>query len=110
MWHNQPEWKDRVQAIIDKFEALHPAIKIELEEIAGTIYTTRLNTALAAGEGPDLYGMEPGPDTAAAVQAGYNVDLTDLIDISSLTDSAKSAVTLDGRVYSVPVLTLGRFR
>lgn len=104
MWHNHPEWKDRVQAIIDKFEEKHPNIEIDLEEIAGTNYTTRLNTALAAGEGPDLYGLAPGPDTAAAVQAGYNVDLTDLIDITSLTDSARSAVTLDGKVYSVPIL------
>jgi raffinose/stachyose/melibiose transport system substrate-binding protein len=104
MWHSHPEWKDRVQAILDKFEEQHPKIKIQLEEISGTNYSTRLNTALAAGEGPDLYGMPPGPDTAAVVQAGYNVDLTDLIDISTLTDSAKAAVTLGDKVYSVPIL------
>lgn len=104
MWHNHPEWKDRVEAIIAVFEAQHPEIDIQLEEIAGTNYTTRLNTALAAGEAPDLFGLAPGPDTAAAAAAGYNVDLTDLIDISGLTQAAKDAVTIDGKVYSAPIL------
>lgn len=104
MWHNHPEWKDRVQVILDRFEELHPNIEIQLEEIAGTNYETRLNTALAAGEAPDLFGLNPGPTTADAAAAGYNVDLTDLLDISNLTDSAKAAVTIDGRVYSAPIL------
>lgn len=104
MWHNHPEWKDRVQAILDRFEEKHPNIAIQLEEISGTNYSARLNTALAAGEAPDLFGLNPGPTTAEAAAAGYNVDLTDRLDISGLTDSAKAAVTIDGRVYSAPIL------
>jgi ABC-type glycerol-3-phosphate transport system substrate-binding protein len=104
MWHNHPEWKDRVEAILAKFEAENPTIDIQLEEIAGTNYTTRLNTALAAGEAPDLFGLSPGPDTAAAAAAGYNIDLTDKLDISGLTPSAKAAVTIDGKVWSAPIL------
>ncbi len=104
MWHNHPEWKDRVEAILVAFEAKHPTIDIQLEEIAGTNYTTRLNTALAAGEAPDLFGLAPGPDTAAAAAAGYNVDLTNLIDISGLTQAARDAVVIDGKVYSAPIL------
>jgi len=104
MWHNHPEWKDRVEAILVKFEEENPTIDIQLEEIAGTNYTTRLNTALAAGEAPDLFGLSPGPDTAAAAAAGYSVDLTDKLDISGLTPSAKAAVTIDGKVWSAPIL------
>ena len=104
MWHNHPEWKDRVLPIIAKFQEQHPNIEIQLEEIAGTNYTTRLNTALAAGEAPDLFGLSPGPDTKAAADAGYNVDLTDKLDISGLTPSAKAAVTIDGKVWSAPIL------
>ncbi|MEO6395907.1 MAG: extracellular solute-binding protein [Devosia sp.] len=104
MWHSHPEWKDRVEAILAKFEEENPTIDIQLEEIAGTNYTTRLNTALAAGEAPDLFGLNPGPDTAAAAEAGYNVDLTDKLDISGLTPTAKAAVTIDGKVWSVPIL------
>ena len=104
MWHNHPEWKDRVEAILAKFEAANPTIDIQLEEIAGPNYQTRVNTALAAGEAPDLFMLSPGPDTAASANAGYIVDLTDKLDISGLTDAATNASTIDGKVWSVPVL------
>jgi raffinose/stachyose/melibiose transport system substrate-binding protein len=104
MWHNHPEWKDRVEAILQKFEEQNPTIDVQLEEIAGPNYQARVNTALAAGEAPDLFMLSPGPDTAAAAKAGYIVDLTDKLDISGLTDAAKNASTIDGKVWSVPVL------
>ncbi|WDR06499.1 extracellular solute-binding protein [Devosia rhodophyticola] len=104
MWHNHPEWKDRVEAILNKYEEMNPNIDIQLEEISGTNYNTRLNTALTAGEAPDLFGLNPGPVTADAAAAGYTVDLTDRLDISGLTDSAKAAITLDGKIYSAPIL------
>ena len=103
-WHNHPEWKDRVQAIITKFQEQNPTIEIQLEEIAGPNYTARINNALAAGEAPDIFVMAPGPDTAATAKAGYIVDLTDKIDISGQTDSARAAITIDGKVWSATIL------
>jgi multiple sugar transport system substrate-binding protein len=58
LWHNHPEWKARVEAILQKFESSHPNIHIELEEINGPEYTARLNTAIAAGEAPDLISVK----------------------------------------------------
>ncbi|MDB5506259.1 MAG: Raffinose/stachyose/melibiose transport system substrate-binding protein [Devosia sp.] len=104
MWHNHPEWKDRVEAILAKFEAENPTIDVQLEEISGPQYNTRINTALAAGEAPDLFLLQPGPDTAAAGKAGYIVELTDKLDVTGLTDAATDAATIDGKVWSVPVL------
>jgi len=104
MWHNHPEWKDRVEAILQKFEAAHPDIAIDLQEISGPDYTPRINTALAAGEGPDLLAVNPGPEMRAAADAGYLVDLTSLLDTSSLTQSGLDASKIDGKVYGVPVL------
>src|ERR1700726_4546841 len=43
MWHNHPEWKERVEAILRKFEAANPNITIDLEEISGPDYTPRMN-------------------------------------------------------------------
>ncbi len=103
-WHNHPEWKERVETILQKFEAAHPDIAIDLEEISGPDYTPRINTALAAGEGPDLIDVNPGPEARAAAEAGYLVDLTKLLDTSSLTDAGLDASTVDGKIYSVPVL------
>ncbi|MET1416657.1 extracellular solute-binding protein [Roseibium sp. HPY-6] len=104
MWHQHPEWKDRVEAILDKFEAAHPNIEIALEEIAGTNYSARLNTALAAGEAPDLFGLPAGPETQAAADAGYVIDLTGKLDVSSLRPAAAEAIDSNGKVYGVPIL------
>ncbi len=104
MWHNHPEWKDRAEAILDAFEAEHPNITIELEEIAGTNYSARLNTALAAGEAPDLFGLPAGNETLAAAQAGYAMELTGKLDTSSLRDAAADAINQNGSIWGVPIL------
>lgn len=104
MWHQHPEWKDRTQAILSAFEAAHPDIKIDLEEIAGTNYSARLNTALAAGEAPDLFGLPAGPETLAAAEAGYAMELTGKLDTSSLRASAADAINQSGKIWGVPIL------
>lgn len=104
MWHQHPEWKDRTEAILSAFEAAHPDIKIDLEEIAGTNYSARLNTALAAGEAPDLFGLPAGPETLAAADAGYAMELTGKLDTSSLRDAAADAINQSGKVWGVPIL------
>lgn len=105
MWHQHPEWKAATQAILDAFEAENPGIKIDLEEIAGTNYSARLNTALAAGEAPDLFGLPAGPETLAAAKAGYLTELTGKVDLDSLRDAAREAVvTEEGNVWGVPIL------
>src|ERR1700682_1308171 len=50
-WHNHPEWKARVQKILDKFQAENPGIQIQLEEIPGPDYSPKMNTALARRRG-----------------------------------------------------------
>ncbi len=82
MWHGHPEWKNAVEKIIAKFEQENPNIEIQLEEIPGQNLAARLNTALAAGEAPDLFALQLGPTVAAAGKAGQVLDLTDKVDIS----------------------------
>jgi len=106
MWHNHPEWKSRVQAILDVFEKENPTIHIDLQEIPGPDYTVKRNTAMTAGEGPDLIAFSPGSELRAARDAGYIVDLTDLIKIDALNSSAKDAAKIDDKVYALPILGL----
>ncbi len=104
MWHQHPEWQGAVQDILDAFEAENPGITIELEEIAGTNYSARLNTALAAGEAPDLFGLPAGPETLAAAEAGYIADLTGAVDTSNLRQAALDAIDSNGQIWGVPIL------
>jgi len=106
MWHNHPEWKSRVQAILDRFEEENPNIHIELEEIPGPDYVVKRNTAMTAGEGPDLIAFSPGTQLRAAAEADYIYDLTDLIDIEALNPSATDAAKVDDKVYALPILGL----
>lgn len=103
-WHNHPEWKDRVVAILKRFEAANPTIRIDLQEMPVTAYVPRMNTALAAGEAPDVMALRAGLDVAAAAKAGYIADLTGKLDISTLTPAAREASMIGGRLYGVPVL------
>ena len=104
LWHNHPEWKDRVIAILNRFEAQNPGIKIDLQELPSSAFVPRVNTALAAGEGPDIVALNAGPATRSAIDAGYLSDLTGKVSTDTLTPSARSASTYDGKVYAVPVL------
>lgn len=103
MWHGHPEWKNAVEAIIGAYEAENPNVDIQLEEIPGQNLIARLNTALAAGEAPDLFALRLGPAVAAAGEAGQILDLTDRVDISGLTEAAQSAASYNGTIWSVPV-------
>ncbi len=103
MWHGHPEWKNAVEAILARYEEQNPNIDIQLEEIPGQSLIARLNTALAAGEAPDLFALRLGPAVAAAGEAGQIIDLTDKVDISGMTEAAQSAARYDGKIWSVPI-------
>lgn len=103
MWHGHPEWKAAVENIIAKFEEENPTIDIQLEEIPGQTVAARINTALAAGEAPDLFALALGPTVGAAGEAGQILDLTDKVDLSGLTEAAQDAAYYNGRVWAVPV-------
>jgi raffinose/stachyose/melibiose transport system substrate-binding protein len=103
-WHNHPEWKDRVVAILKRFEAENPAIRIDLQEMPSAAYVPRMHTMLEAGAAPDIIALRAGGDVAAAARAGYIADLTGKLDVSSLTPTAVEGSKVDGKLYGVPVL------
>lgn len=103
-WHNHHEWKARVQKILDKFQAENPGIQIQLEEIPGPDYSPKMNTALAAGEAPDILELRPGPEVRAAEEAGYIVDLSGKVDTANVSQSGIDASQIDGKTWAVPML------
>jgi raffinose/stachyose/melibiose transport system substrate-binding protein len=112
MWGNHPEWKDRVLAILQAFATDNSHIKVTFDPKPGDAYQTALNTALAAGEAPDLIGLFPGPALADAAQAQQIVDLTDKVDVTRLTPTAQEASKTNDRVFAIPIVgayTVGLF-
>jgi raffinose/stachyose/melibiose transport system substrate-binding protein len=105
IWGNHPEWKDPMQEIVDAFQAATPDVKVELTEIAGPDYTTKLQTAVAGGQPSDILGAGEGDILAKWVPSGDPpfIDLTGKVDLSGLTDSARTQVTVDGKDYGCPL-------
>jgi raffinose/stachyose/melibiose transport system substrate-binding protein len=105
LWGNHPEWKDPMQEIVDAFQAAHPDVKVELTEIAGPDYTTKLQTAVAGGQPSDILGAGEGEIISKWIPSGDApfIDLTGKIDLSGLTDSARQQVTIDGKDYGTPL-------
>ena len=105
IWGNHPEWKDPMQEILDAFQAAVPGVEVELTEIPGPDY---------GAQDPDRHHRRPalrhprhsgGRHHLQWLPAGDLpfIDLTGKVDVSGLTDSARSQVEVDGKVYGCPL-------
>lgn len=71
-------------------------------------YTSKLNALVAAGDTPDCYICNPGPNMDVYVNAGAAADLTDILQnqeadwYASFTDGIFERMTYDGKIYAVP--------
>ena len=59
-----------------------------------------LKTALPAGQGPDVFYLEP--DQTEYITNGYIVPLDDLVDWSKIHDWARAVWTHDGKTWALP--------
>ncbi|HEY0186611.1 MAG TPA: extracellular solute-binding protein [Cellulomonas sp.] len=110
-WHNSTTgdgkayWEDTVAA----FEAENPGVTITIQAIQNEDMDGKLQTALNSGDGPDIFMARGGGKLADVVEAGQVMDLTDSITDETreaLGDAALSSLTIDGKVYGMPVSVL----
>lgn len=79
------------------------AITTNLEE-----YDTKLNALVAAGQTPDVFICNPGPNLTQYVEAGVAADLTDLLQnqekdwYATFNDGIFERLTYDGKIMAVP--------
>lgn len=94
--------------ILDRFNAEYEgkyhvtAITTNLEE-----YDAKLNALIAAGDCPDVYICNPGPNMKTYVEAGAAADLTDILKndaewYGSFTEGIFERLTYDGKIMGVP--------
>ncbi|QJW35620.1 extracellular solute-binding protein [Cellulosimicrobium protaetiae] len=109
-WHNSTTgdgkayWEDTVAA----FEEANPGVTIEIQAIQNEDMDGKLQTALNSGDAPDIFMARGGGKLADVVEAGQAKDLTDLIDpaVKEAVGGSLSAMTVDDKVYGVPVSIL----
>lgn len=113
IWHQSVVDTDPVKKIIEdsvtEYHGLHPNITIEQDGVTGEQYKTKIKTAFAAGEAPDIsYMFSGGSFVKPYIDAGYLLPIDDY-----LSDDAKNKVlpgtlagsTFNGKVYSLPTIT-----
>ncbi len=71
-------------------------------------YDTKLNALIAAGNTPDLFICNPGPNLTQYVDAGVAMDLTDLLTnqekdwYGTFSNGIFERITYDGKIMAVP--------
>jgi multiple sugar transport system substrate-binding protein len=81
-------------------EKQHPGVQVKITWYEkGGLYTA-LKTALPAGQGPDVFYLEP--DQTEYITNNYIVPLDDLVDWSKIHDWARKVWTIDGKTWGLP--------
>jgi multiple sugar transport system substrate-binding protein len=85
------------------FESEHPGIIVDLGLFPSKGFATRISTAIAAGQGPDVWYYYYSPDAA---QQGFLQDLTPYVEASGMADSwfesARRRAVFNDKYYGVP--------
>ena len=100
---SQSKWFEKMVA---DWNASHEQ-QIELEYVPNNDYMdgTKLPTAFASGEGPDLFIISPG-DFLRYYNGGVLLDLTPFIEKEAQADFPESVIAnrmVDGKIYGVPM-------
>lgn len=90
---------------IKEYEKKNPNIKIVQKNISIDDYTgTKLTTAFATGDGPDIFSASPGTINTF-IESGINYPLDDYFSDDVLEDYSKESikdVTKDGKIIAAP--------
>jgi len=81
-------------------EKQHPGVHVKITWYEKDGLYTALKTALPAGQGPDVFYLEP--DQTEYITNGYIVPLDNLVDWSKIYDWARKVWTIDGKTWGLP--------
>lgn len=111
LWQNsttgpgQQFWKDAIAA----FEKENTNVTITMQSIQNEDLDGKLQTALNAGDPPDIFLQRGGGKMTAMVQAGQLMDLTDLIGEDAkkeISGGSFKAETYQDKVWAMPLSVL----
>jgi multiple sugar transport system substrate-binding protein len=83
-----------------QIEQRHPGVRVKIVWYDHDGLSLALKTALPAGQGPDVFYVEPG--WTDLIQEGYLLPLDDVIDWSRIYTWAGDAWLLNGKTWAVP--------
>jgi ABC-type glycerol-3-phosphate transport system substrate-binding protein len=80
-----------MEALIQAFQAAVPGVEIDFSTVTSDQYGAKIQTAIAGGQTSDIFGDQEGSIIVSVREGGELpfIDLTDKVDISGLTDTAR---------------------
>jgi arabinogalactan oligomer/maltooligosaccharide transport system substrate-binding protein len=94
-----------LKSLINKFEASHPDIKVDVVNVPFSQHVQKFTTAAQAGEGPDVMRADTAPDVQGWAAQGFLTDLTSMISAADKKDFVQAAykgAVYNGKAYAVP--------
>jgi ABC-type glycerol-3-phosphate transport system substrate-binding protein len=83
-----------MEALIQALQAAVPGVEIDFSTVTSDQYGAKIQTAIAGGQTSDIFGDQEGSIIVSVREGGELpfIDLTDKVDISGLTDTARGQV------------------
>lgn len=111
IWEHTDQFTEPLKAVVAGFNEKYPDVEVEIEVKTSDQYYNLLQTAMQAGETPDVFWTNGLATThyKSYVEGGYMMDLTDKVDFSLYEGTtAMNIVTMeDGSIYSTPTAETG---
>lgn len=113
IWHQSVADTDPVKKIIEnsveEYHELHPNVTIVQDGVTGEQYKTKIKTAFAAGEAPDIsYMFSGGSFVKPYIDAGYLLPIDEYLSedtLGKVLPGTLDGCTFDGKVYTLPTIT-----
>lgn len=107
----QPRFREQYESYLDRFAEKYEedkGIKVnyEMEMPSADTASQILKTRLTTGDSLDVFSILAINEKAQYYKAGYLEDLSDQLWVDTLYDSAKEAVTYDGKIIGLPLESL----
>ena len=98
----------KINKVLGEIERANHDLMIENTSIAGSEFLYGLKMDFASGCEPDIFGLWPGSDINLLIKKGKIADLTDLLRANPswykcFKTSTWNMVTVDGRIYGLPI-------
>lgn len=100
-WASQPAKKNFLEGVIHKFEHTHPGATIKITWYNKMALYSALETALRAGQGPDIFYAEP--NQKQYMTSGLILNLAHKVHWNNMEPWAKRVWSYKGGVYGFPL-------
>lgn len=108
----QDVWGRSLRDAIAEFEKENPGIKVKPEPVPLAQRDVKFTTAIRAGEGPDVFALDANP-VRQYIAEGWVRDLTPFVQkeggdkfTSDFYPNTLVPVTVDGKIYGIPMNTV----